>query len=266
MTYHFLKLNSDKTELLEIIPFHSSYSSGKCFNSIDFDGTPISPVTSAKSLGIYFDDQLTFKRQINETVKTCNYRLMNLARIASKLDKDLKLRLVQNFILSRLDYCNSVYSSVNASLIDKLQTVLNASARFVCGLYGRTWQQRASSPSTSANELLYELHFLPVHYRIIFKICLLCYKCINNIAPPYLQELLCLRQPSAYNLRIDNDFFCLAVPNKPHYKKAEAAFTHFAPTVWNSLPYSIRCNPSVESFKVALKTFLFKKAYPDSQD
>ena len=38
--------------------------------------------------------------------------------------------------------------------------------------------------------LLIELHWLPVEYRIIFKILLITFKILNGIAPNYLKDLL----------------------------------------------------------------------------
>ena len=38
--------------------------------------------------------------------------------------------------------------------------------------------------------ILRDLHWLPVEQRIKFKIILLVYKCLNNVAPVYLKELV----------------------------------------------------------------------------
>ena len=63
---------------------------------------------------------------------------------------------------------------------------------------------------------LKKLHFLPVRYRIQFKICLLGYKCMNNLAPEYLQSLVSVRQCNNQRLRINEDYFRLSVPPKPN--------------------------------------------------
>ena len=194
-------------------------------------------------------------------MRTCNFRLKNLARIGSKLDTDLKKTLVQNYILTRLDYCNSIFTSLNSKNLNKLQSVLNSAAHFVFNDYNRNWNKRSSSAVTE--KLLFDLHFLPVQFRVIFKICLLCYKCINQQAPSYLSELINLREQSAYyNLRIDTDVTFLNIPTKPHLKKSEFAFEHYAPSIWNEIPAHIRATSSIKDFKTRLKTFLFDKAYP----
>ena len=142
---------------------------------------------------------------MNETVKTLNFRLKNMSRIGSKLSKDIKLTIVQSYILSKIDYCNSLYSGINQNLVNKLQNILNASARFICRATGtgNNWKR----PGTM-HHLLFELHLLPVKYRIQYKLALLCFKCIKQCAPSYLSNLISFQTPSSYNLRRNDDIFC----------------------------------------------------------
>ena len=110
--------------------------------------------------------------------------------------------------------------------------------------------------------LLYNLHWLPVKFRIDFKILLLTYKAINGLAPFYLQELISLKEACKYKLRSDCDGLLLnPVKFKTLTTLGDRSFAAAAPQLWNSLPYSIRSSPSVASFKKTLKTFLFQKAF-----
>ena len=109
--------------------------------------------------------------------------------------------------------------------------------------------------------LLKELHFLPVRYRILFKISLLVFKCINNLAPLYLSELINIRNNNCYSVRLDNDFFMLTHPPPPRYSKTESAFSYSAPKTWNDLPFSLRSMSELSAFKSALKTHYFKRAF-----
>ena len=59
------------------------------------------------------------------------------------------------------------------------------------------------------------LHWLTVNYRIQFKILLFVYKALNGIAPPYISELVELKQASRYNLRNSDDTLLL---NSPSFK------------------------------------------------
>ena len=106
-----------------------------------------------------------------------------------------------------------------------------------------------------------KLHFLPVTYRIQFKIALLVFKCLNNIAPVYLASLIKLRTPNVYNVRLDNDYFKLETTISTNIKRCEGAFSYQAPRIWNELPYQIRSLSELS--KSSLKTHYFNKAYRD---
>ena len=50
---------------------------------------------------------------------------------------------------------------------------------------------------------LYDLHWLPVHAHIHFKILDLAFKVIHGLASLYISDLISVRQKSSYNLRSD---------------------------------------------------------------
>ena len=71
-------------------------------------------------------------------------------------------------------------------MINKLQTIQNAAARIV------TFKKKTDH----ITPVLRKLHWLPVRYRIIFKILLLVYKGVNGLAPVYISEILHYRASS----------------------------------------------------------------------
>ncbi len=150
------------------------------------------------------------------------------------------------FISSHLDYCNALFSSLNHRNLSRLQLLQNAAAR----LLTRTKLYHHITP------VLASLHWLPVYFRIDFKIMLLTYKPLNGLAPLYLTELLkpyetgrCLR--SCFNE-------LLAFPRTRYKTKGDRAFTVRAPKLWNSLPVDIRSSVCVSVFKGRLKTYLYR--------
>lgn len=96
------------------------------------------------------------------------HRLKQVHRLLG-LDRDVTVKLVPVFILSRLDYCNAVLAGLSKFTISLLQRAQNAAARLVT----RIGLHFPISTSTTS------LHSLPVQYRIIFKLCLLV-QCILN--------------------------------------------------------------------------------------
>ena len=69
-------------------------------------------------------------------------------------------------------------ASQNDELMQRLQAVQKAAARLIVGA-------RMFDP---VSYILCDLHWLPVRQRITFKLCVLAYKCLHGMAPPYLSE------------------------------------------------------------------------------
>ena len=149
----------------------------------------------------------------------------------------------------------SGYSNFCASLgiaetdLTKLQRVLNRLARVVT----------KSPPFTRSVPLLRSLHWLPVKYRVHFKICLLTYKALHEKQPVYLRSLIAISLPSR-SLR-SNRGITLSIPRIKTNTGARA-FSSCAPSLWNNLPLSVRSATSVATFRRRLKTYLFDLAFP----
>ena len=103
------------------------------------------------------------------------------------------------------------------------------------------------------------LHWLPIQYKIQFKLLLLIYKSLHGLAPSYLSDKLSLRPNKG--LRSDNQLL-LNVPVSTLRLKfyGDRAFSVAGPTLWNALPKNRLC-ATLAAFKTNLKTYLFKKAY-----
>ena len=133
--------------------------------------------------------------------------------------------------------------------IRTLQLVQNAAARFLTG----TRRREHISP------VLASLHWLPIKFRIEFKILLLTYKTLNGIGPSYLKELIVPYYQSR-SLRSQHAGL-LVIPRVSKSSMGGRAFSYQAPLLWNNLPVEVRGADTLSIFKSRLKTFLFDKAY-----
>ena len=107
-----------------------------------------------------------------------------------------------------------------------------------------------------------ELHWLPVQFRIQFKLIIITFKVIKGQGPMYLQELVRLQQSGAYSLRSSNKGLMLQIPNVISKKTlGDRAYMCAAPKLWNSLPYHVRNENDFNKFKILLKTYLFNLAF-----
>ncbi len=192
---------------------------------------------------LFFDPSLKFDKQINSVVKSAFFQFRMIAKIKSFLSfKDLET-VIHAFISSRLDYCNSLYLGVAQSCLSGLQLVQNSAARFLT----KTRKRESITP------VLVGLHWLPIEYRIQFKILLFVYKSLTGLAPNYLSDLL-----SHYHtnrpLRSTNALLLLSVPKTCLKLKGDRPFSVAAPQLWNNLPLYLRSATSLQVFKSSVKT------------
>ena len=244
MSINFLNLNDSKTEV--IVFGHPD----KLKDSVGVLG-PLNTKNRSfiKSLGVTFDSGFKFDRQIGSVVKGSFFQLRLLAKVKPYLSQNDLERVIHAFISSRLDYCNSLYVGLDQLSLRRLQLVQNAAARVLTG----TKKREHITP------VLASLHWLPVRYRIDFKILLFVFKALNGLAPQYLAELLHVRTPTRA-LRSSSELL-LVVPRSRLKTKGDRAFAVAAPKLWNCLPLHIRSAQTLETFKRLLKTHLFELAF-----
>ena len=188
------------------------------------------------------DKEPSMKQHINFIYKTAFFEVRRISTIRQHLTVDATKSLVVSLVLSRIGYCNSLLAGLPLSLISKLQRVQNCAARLVV----------RASPNIHTTSILAQLHWLPVQARISYKIACLCFSSINSSAPDYLSDILHLYSP-ARSLRSSADTRLLKLPLFKCKTKGDRAFSHFGPSVWNSLPPDIRNATTITTFKFVLK-------------
>ena len=212
------------------------------------DDSKIECSETVRNLGAYLDSSLSMEYHTNKICQSAYFHLRKIGMIRNLIDADTCKLLINSFVTSRLDYCNSLLYGINTRVIDKLQKVQNRAARIIT----RTKLREHITP------VLKHLHWLPIQQRIKYKILCQTYKCIHNLAPEYLQDLLvvrdstrCLRSSSTVALE------------RPKAKSvfSERAFSVSAPKLWNSLSRETRSSQTASSFKTHLKTELFREAF-----
>jgi len=246
MTNNKLKLNGDKTEAILV---GTQYKLAQLPPSLhlQLDSTSIPLTNPVKNLGVTLDNTLSMQNFIHQTVRSCYFHLRRISLIRKYLSTDTTSKLVSSFILSRIDYCNSLLAGLPDSSIQPLQRVQNNAARLIL----------LKKKSDHVSPLLNQLHWLPVHKRIAYKVHSITYKSLNNIAPSYLSNSLKLYVPTR-SLRSASDPLCLHIPRSKLLTAGSRSFSVFGPASWNRLPLSLRSKPSPACFLSNLKTHLFK--------
>ena len=221
-------------------------------------GQSITPMVKVRDLGVFIDRELTMEAHVSNTVRGCMYQLRQLRSVKRSLTLDSRRALATAFVASRIDYCKGVLYGVTKGEVQRLQMVLNAAARLVVGT------GKFSHVTPIFRDVL---HWLPVQHRISYKIPILARDCIHGIGLAYFDDVCApvTATPGRTNLRsaMRGD---LVIP-QTRTKLGERSFRISAPTVWNSLPDSLKpFATSREHFRKELKTYLFRKAYAPASE
>ena len=176
------------------------------------------------------------------------YFIKNIRRIRRFLTQSATKNIVHAYVISRLDFSNSLLSGISCSLLKRLQSVQNASARLIF----------QASRYDDASPLLQSLHWLPIKQRIDFKILVFTHNSLHGKALDYLSDLLVWRSTKRA-LRHDGPFYLRE--HRTQNRFGDRAFVNYVPRLWNTLPQSIRSISTIAAFKKALKTHFFRNAF-----
>ena len=80
---------------------------------------------------------MNMERQINSVRQKCYWTINNLERIGYYLDERLKIMMVKQLVISKLDYCNALYMNLHKTRLKRLESILNCCARFIYNIKDR---------------------------------------------------------------------------------------------------------------------------------
>ena len=123
MTENLLTLNPSKTEFMLIgLPQQLSKIHSPLLSVLP--AQPIRPCSSARNLGFVFDSSLSFRQHISKLSSSCHYHIRDLRRIRNSLDHKTAANIVISLVHFRLDYFNSLYYSLPASIYNDFVRVV----------------------------------------------------------------------------------------------------------------------------------------------
>ena len=162
-TANMLKLNDSKTELMLVTSKRSKHLHNLP-TSITMGNAQIPFKQSVINLGFTLDCHLKMNVHVSNIARTCYFELRRLASIRRFLTSTATATLVFAFVLSRIDYCNSLLFGSTHDVTSYLQRIQNYAARVILHL----------PMSSSITIHLKSLHWLPVKVRSTYKIACLC--------------------------------------------------------------------------------------------
>ena len=180
-------MNNDKTEIIVC----GTNPKRKLVNidSIDIGDVNVALSSEVKDLGVIIDSRISFNKHISFLRRSCYYQIRRISNIRPFISVQSAKSLAVSLILSKLDYCNSLFYDMSDENFHDLQLLQNHAARVVL----------KAKRDCSATALLKELHWLPVRQRVLYKIALIVFKCLHfSDFPSYLKDLVVLHKPSKF--------------------------------------------------------------------
>ena len=236
MERHFLKLNPSKSQ---VIIFHPKAISQKLVfeRLLLSDGSYIPISKEVYNLGFTLDSQLAYSSHISATIAQGYHLIRNIASIRKYLSDDHVKTLVNAIVIAKVDNCNSLLYGISSYDAGRLQKFQNSCARLI---YRKRKYDHVSG-------ILKQLHWLPSEARTYFKLLCYVYKCIHDLAPSYLSELIVVRRYHDLSLSVPR---CSG-------KSGDRAFSTAGPRLWNALPADLRLTTTLDKFKSQLKHLFF---------
>ena len=175
---------------------------------------------------------------ISKISSTCFFHLRRLWKLRPLIDTASAQCLTSAFILSSVDYCNSVLTGLPTSTLAPLQRVVNAAAHFVAGAVSHT----------HVCGLMKSLHWLPIAYRFCFKLSV--HGVHNGTSPSYLTNTTTPISSLPGHRQLRSAMMTEYDISRARTFFGDRAFSVAGPREWNALPADIRtllpCHPANE--------------------
>ena len=165
-------------------------------------------------------------------------KLAQLRKIKNFTPYHVRKQLAESLILSKLDYCNSMFYDAASYHIKRLQKVQNCAASFVTGTYCKTI------------DVMEKLNWLPVKGRVDLSILKLVHKRLREDTLP---NYITLRERSSTRTLRANDEITMHVPKETN------TFEGNASRIFNNLPKNIKEEENKKAFHRICKQYLFDR-------
>lgn len=237
---HGLKINPNKSTAMLIGTDNNRIRGLQSkTNSININGNIIQEAEVVKNLGITIDNKLSFEKQVNKVSSYAYMSLKHLYKFKTLLTSETKYLTCESLILSRLNYCLSVYYPLLTDKLKKrLQKIQNMCLRYSYNINRRE----------HITPHIRDLKILNIENRYVLQFSCLLYNIVNNGIPRYLTEKIVLRS-ELHERNLRNPTYNLPVHRTT---KFEGSFTYNAPKTLNTLREEMT-HPSVRCFKSAIK-------------
>ena len=169
LTDNRLLLNEDK---MEAILFRSSCPVA---STINICGSVAQLKPTVRDIGVVLDTRLNMASQVSSVCRSAYYHLFRIAKIRASLTIVACKTQVYALVTFRPDYGNALLYGITDRLLHLLEMIQHSAARIIMCIK-RHDRQRILA-------VLRHLHWLPVKWRINYKIIVLVFRALHGLAP-----------------------------------------------------------------------------------
>lgn len=239
ITANKLTLNINKTKYL----IHQRNKNvPRNTDPINIGNTIVTEEENTTFLGVVVDRQLTWNSHIQSVSSKISKQCGILYLTRNCFNKNALKQLYYSLVYPFLSYCHTVWGSAGKTKLKRIELAQKKSIRTIS----------FKSKYDHTNELFKSLYLLKWEDINNFCSAIFVYKSIHNYNG---MPLFNFRLNERYNLRNSND---LEIP-RMITKQSQTSINYHGVKVWNSLPHYIQNKPSLSSFKISLKSYLFSK-------
>ena len=152
--------------------------------------------------------------------RSAYYHLFRIAKIRASLTVVACKTLVHALVISRVDYGNALLYGITDRLLHRIEMIQHSAARIIMCI------KRHDRQSITA--VLQHLHWLPVKWRIHYKIVVLVFRALHGLAPAYVTTLITPYEPRRALRSAGTALLC--VPR--HLRRS---FSCAGPALWRAL-------------------------------
>jgi hypothetical protein len=131
------------------------------------------------SVILFMDSSLGFEHHIRHVCRTAFAHLHVISRVSKNISHSHRLLLIRALVLSRIDFCCSLFYGVSGESMRRLNRIITSSLSLLLGLKKRT--------SADIQAELKRQRWLTVQQKINYRLLVITYEALSGRGPVFFQ-------------------------------------------------------------------------------
>ena len=216
-------------------------------------------VSSQVDLGVTVNSKLLWTDHCDKLIKNANSKLALLMRTCHfTVNKRQKRVFYLTVVRSIFEHCSIIWHPISPNQISKFDVIQKRAVKWI---YGQPFDHYTDMEFMSK---LREINILPMKLKFALNDLILLFKILNYYIPLKLPKHFSFLKPEdvrftrkTSNICEDKDVTRIKCSIKPSSNSFKNCYFYRTMTLWNSLPYNIRQESKISSFKSQVTKLLW---------